>query len=408
MPIDERVKTPFIWAARVALYPLLLLLRVAARSALLVATALPIMVPALALIALFQRFPGADFVHPLADFVLPLVEQYQILQALAFLIGGGLFAGILMAMARYAWDKFMSLVKLAREVLLGSWYPGWEILKGLEITWHDNIAQIPGHLKQAFTSAGRLTITLVVGVSLAVAVYPVIELEPKTVDRYVAVVGVGDTSREVEVVKEEVKVYMRAGTVFSLAHLNNAQPKSGDGICLDESQRKWLGAFRAAITECVELENESGLSGESSPTLEVEAFASIEPVRLDGRIDKDASATLNCEIANRRADAVGAFLAYGDDEGYANKWRCPDVGGDFQAASNLCGSVEGEPLVYGEGGAFTVHVTQWLDSGQMQGSKPANDGALPDERRFRVEMFNRSVHIRVPEDFCRVRNSEDG
>ena len=240
---------------------------------------------------------------------------------------------------------------------------------------------------------------------LAVVAYPLIDPEPKTVDRYVAVVGVGDAGTEVE---KEIKVYMRAGAVFSLAHLKNAHPKSGEGICLDESQQKWLGAFRAAIAECVALEKESGLSGGAGPTFEVEAFASAAPVRSDGDIGEDASATLNCEIANRRADAVGAFLAHGDDKKYVNRWRCPDVGENFQAAQNLCGGVEGEPLVYGEGGAFKVRVTQWLDSGQMQGSKPADDGALPDERRFRVEMFNRSVHIRVPEDFCRVRDSEEG
>ena len=37
--------------------------------------------------------------------------------------------------------------------------------------------------------------------------------------------------------------------------------------------------------------------------------------------------------------------------------------------------------------------------------KPADDGALPNNRRYRVELLNRAVHIAVPEDFCRVPDS---
>ena len=139
MPIDERVGTFWTRAARTALYLPLLVAQVIARFLLLLATALPILLPALTLVTLFQWLPGADFARL-------LVERYQIAQALAFLTGVGLLATILGAMGRRAWDEFRLLVGMAWEILRRPWNLGWEIRKSLVITWHDNLAQIPGYL----------------------------------------------------------------------------------------------------------------------------------------------------------------------------------------------------------------------------------------------------------------------
>ena len=64
-----------------------------------------------------------------------------------------------------------------------------------------------------------------------------------------------------------------------------------------------------------------------------------------------------------------------------------------------------------EGITYRVRVRKWSDPERMQGMKPADDGAVPDERRYRVELLNRAVHITVPENFCQMltqRQSEDG
>ena len=460
MSISEIVRMFCIWVARIALYLPLLALRVFARLLLLVVTALPILVPALALLALFQWLPDADFDRLFG-------EHRQFMQTITSLMGAGLFVPILKALGKYARSNFLSLVKMARDVLQGPWHPGWEVGKSFVITWRDNIAKIPGNTGRAFVSASGLTLALLGAVLLTVVAYPLVEPELKTVDRYVVVVGLENDDNGAgsggegagsggegagsggegagsggegagsggegagsggegaangddgvgnggdDELTESLKAYMRTGTVFSLSHLRDAQMKSGKqpgkGICLDKSQQEWLRAFRIAILECVK-SKESG----SAPTFEVEAFASVAPVRLDGDIDESASATLNCEIANRRADAVGAFLAYGDLSGegkneHVEKWSCPQVAEDFRTAKNLCHGVHGERLRYprdGEQGAFEVLVTQWTDPEQMHGGKPADDGALPDERRSSVEILNRSVHIRVPEDFCRVRDED--
>lgn len=197
--------------------------------------------------------------------------------------------------------------------------------------------------------------------------------------------------------------HMQAGAVFSMAHLQDGQPKSGKGICLVKPQWEWLSAFRDAIEDCVNLEQERGVSRESLPTFEVTAFASAAPAKLRDAVDPK----VNCEIANCRAHAVGAFLA---GERIADKrwWTCKDVARDFGTARSLCGG--DDHIDYPKGDSdigFRIRVNQWTDPARMEGGKPADDGSLPEERRYRVEMFNRSVHITVPQGFCRVPDSQE-
>ena len=179
---------------------------------------------------------------------------------------------------------------------------------------------------------------------------------------------------------------------------------------VDESQRLWLDEFRKAVVRCVTLARADGQDSEA-PLLEVTAFASIAPVRSEGV----STAKLNCEIANRRADAVGAYLAHGgvdapNDE-HKRKWECPSVKWDFKKAQKHCApSVENDDYSYVQAGSqepiFKVRVHQWQDPSTMQGGKPADDGTVPDRRRYDVELFNRSVHISAPRGFCRPRKSE--
>ena len=219
------------------------------------------------------------------------------------------------------------------------------------------------------------------------------------------VVVVNSTDANQEVVAEVAKVYMRAGAVFSLTHAENAEPQTGVGICLNEDQRHWLGIYRAAIVECLELEKENGFERESPPVFRVTGFASIAPASSNGNTDKETSALTNCEIANRRAQAVGAFLANKDEE----RWRCDGVAEGIRTTDELCpkgGDVEKEVLPYlyehDDGLNFKILVRQWGKPESMMENKPVDDGTVPEDRRYRIEMFNRSVYITVEEDFCRM------
>ena len=59
-------------------------------------------------------------------------------------------------------------------------------------------------------------------------------IEEQRDNSYVAVVGAD------RIDNEEVKKGILDGVTFSLVHLENAQPKSGEGICLKESHREFL------------------------------------------------------------------------------------------------------------------------------------------------------------------------
>ena len=94
--------------------------------------------------------------------------------------------------------------------------------------------------------------------------------------------------------------------------------------------------FKEAIVECVQLERsrtselvqQGATSTQRVPTFNVVGFASVSPMQWS---DHDG-AVVNCDVANRRADAVGSFLA--DEEKYKNKWECDAVGSNSDRHEN--------------------------------------------------------------------------
>lgn len=397
MSIKEAVWTFLVWAARILLYPVHSAFRILARLVLIAAAITPLV----GLILL-----GWSFWEEILDCARALAEGTVLLIAVAFLIAVGLFVVILRAMGRLVLTALQHLGDTTMDALRGDWHPGWEIVPSLEETWRGYVREVPSTFLQTLRSACLVAlVVLAVGV-LVWAAYPL--TKPKMVDRYIVVVD-ANKDHEDETAKERIIYHLSTSTIFSLTYLNDAQPQVGDGICLEEGHKEWLRMFRDAIVECVQLERsrtseatEQEPTQRHKPTFDVVGFASIAPMQSG---DHDG-AVLNCEVANRRADAVGSFLA---DEGkYKDKWNCGTIGKDFTLARNLC---TGPAKVYEgslEGVAYKVRVRKWSDPEQMQGKKPADDGAVPNERRYRVELLNRAVHITVPENFCHVLDSNAG
>ena len=426
----------FVWMARIALYPVLFILRLIGRASLFLAMVLAVLWPLPILFALFLWLMDLDV-------ALLFEEHYsRFAQAAAFLASVGLFGWLLKATGRSALEAARSLVEQMRQDLRGQWISGWGIADSLVRTWRGNFAKIPGSIWRTGKDAFQVAFLLGVGAVQVAVTAPLFEHGPQMVDRYIFVAGAegagpsetmagnGEAGAGTPVetddeagngatgqpgdetangaddgpnsgLEENMKAHIRAGAVFSLTHLQDGQPKSGEGICLDEPQREWLGAFRDAIAGCAKLEQERGAFPGSTPTFEVTAFASAAPAKLGEADDPQ----VNCEIANRRAHAVGAFLA---GEKIADKrwWTCEDVARDFGKAQSLCDG--DEHIDYPKGDSdigFRIRVNQWADPAQMEGGKPADDGSLPEERRYSVEILNRSVHITVPQGFCRVSDS---
>lgn len=248
-----------------------------------------------------------------------------------------------------------------------------------------------------------MTVTLIALVLLAVVAYPLFDFPVRLVDRYVAVVDARDTDTET---RQEIKLYMKSGAVFSLAHVEDADPKTGAGICLGAHQQAWLREFRAAISNCLAEAKKSNGEDPAPLVFKVRGYASIAPMDIGGDISE--SARLNCKVANQRAAAVGAFLIDPNNEEHEKWWSCDDVWMDFNreppTATRECGELYEAPDQSDD--PFRVKVHQWSDPSDMIANKPAHDGKRPKPRRFDVEILNRVVHIGVPLGFCGPPPSE--
>lgn len=430
--IGEALASFSVLTARIVLYLPLFALRVSARLGLLAATVAPVAIPFLAGYALLISWQEWDIGTQIGNW---LERDHALVTGLAYFVAVGLFASFLKTIVNMFWAAVRGLLAPLRDVFRAGWVPSAEVRESLAVTLRDNFGKIPKNLMLTAWRATQVTAAVVVG-TIAVAATTQFVLRDTKVDRYIWVATAkpegkapqadaeqsrtnaeqSQTDAEQEAdspqangkpepgTRQVLEAHMRNGTVFSLVHLHDADPQSGDGICLDESQQAWLREFRNAIAECVKAEGDR--SGAKAPRFDVTAFASVAPVKSSGV----TSAELNCEIANRRADAVGAFLA--NETEHQRKWDCDSVGEDFQAVKKLCApsasdnrGFEDYPGFHDDA-KFHARVHRWRNPGEMKRRKPADDGALPDDRRYAAEWFNRSVHITAPRGFCRPTESE--
>lgn len=406
--IRDELATFFVSAVRIVLYLPLLALRVSARLLLLAATVLPVAVPALAGGFLFWKSEDlTDLVNQI------FVGDHLLAKGMAYFVTIGLFVGFLKSVIKMFWGAVRDLLAPVLNILRSGWVPEAVVLASIATTWRDNIARIPGNFALTVRAAALATAAVVAGTILVTASIPFLPSNKvEYVNRYVWVPGtVGTATKDTQY---DIKEHLRNDTIFSLIHLKDAQPTSGVGICLDESQRMWLREFRSAVVECAQSEHSQG---PDAPLLEVKAFASAAPVKSEGV----STTALNCEIANRRAEAVGAFLAYAgvdeQEDAHRKSWECAGVGEDFQAAKNHCAANPDDDREFhylgsrdaGENPIFTVRIHRWENPANLQDGKPADDGVFPGNRRYGAELFNRSVHITVPRGFCRPSaKSSDG
>ena len=356
---------------------------------LLTLTIAPLAVPALALFVLYLEWETVE------GYIGSFKKNEKLAQALSLLIGAGVLTWIITTLGKCALNQLREIGKAVRDVWSKGRSLGGKSLEDLEKSWRDYIKTAPCNAWKAFKEAKYLTRSLMLCV-LLVAMYPVFAPKPKDRPVYVAVFEPRGTSPETS---DLIELYMSSNPVFSLSHAKNAQPMTGEGICLDDPQQDWLNNVRKTMENCVA---EDG----SPPTYEVKGYASVAPIHVDG--DTSDTEKLNCKVANWRAAAVGAFLADPSEESEHKKWwRCEDVEKNFNSGHpNKCGTFIKDPLDsskrVNDKPLFRVEVHQWEQAGEMIESKPADDGQVPDPRRFEVEVLNRVVRIHMPKVSCRT------
>ena len=153
------------------------------------------------------------------------------------------------------------------------------------------------------------------------------------------------------------------------------------GICpADNSQNlEWLKFFKKVFTEC----------SKDTIKLRIQGFASAAPVTVSGVIDT-TSDSLNCEIANQRAEALIHFLMLPPDSIYTEK-KCKDVLDN----SSIWKHAESDSTWKVPDSDVTVIYEPWTSPAMMKEAKPVRDSL-----RLDLEFLNRSVQIIIEEGGC--------
>lgn len=400
-----------IWAGRATTYPIRWTAFVLARLVRLCATFVPILILAVVIYVII----GWTESEPMTDLYQSVersIGDGKQIQFVSFLASVGFFTWALKSLGKAAWTQLCKIGCLFRGAFRGRWRARWQIAKSLiQIKLQCRRARTV--LLNSFKSFTKLALISFATVPLMLLLLPATEGE-------LTHVVVTDASEAFPRVAFN-PIYLEAGSVFSLLHSKNAKmspPDSGEGVCLDGAKLQWLRAFRAALKECMrnspqELDCEG--SDRRCPVLEVTGYASIAPERnkhIASKCDDPVGKSYNCKVANLRGLAVGKFLASGDNS--KSEWMCPDDYDDYWRAS-VCPREDcpsgsdaesgyvGLALISDDGKrSIGIRVRQWAHERTMRKGKPAADGDLPDRRRYRVEVLNRAVHIKILKDFCQV------
>ena len=347
------------------------------------------------------------------------VEQY-----LATVIGGGgqvqlvgllgsagVLGWVLKKLGKAAWEELNEIWELFRGTLEDRWWPSFEISDSID-EMLEHFADVRETSVESWKSFGKLSLVIFATVPVVLMLIPNEESQiPASERMHVVVTDVSEAFAS--------KVYMQEGSVFSLLHSANAKmqpPDSGQGVCLEGATLDWLARFKAGVKRCM-LEsaqdcNNSNDQDEPCLVLEVTGYASIAPEHADHLAGlcpvAPTGKSFNCKVANLRALAVGEFLAAQDND-ESKKWMCPNDKELYWRAS-VC-PAEDCPVGASSDGyvrrslqaderSIGIRIRQWATEDDMKAGKPAADGELPDQRRYRVEVLNRAVHIKVLRDFC--------
>ena len=296
------------------------------------------------------------------------------------LLSLGLVPVLLPAIGKKTWNTLVDIIKAFKDA---DWqfFPSSELPKEWKQSY-DNIRRIPKDIRKYTGKGWKLAVLIFLLTTLITLALSIGKPSPKSHNQYhVVVVGAEDLR------VNEIKNYLFQGeAVFSLTYLKNANA-TGEGICLNKSQQDWLTEFRSAIVKCVEQAED-----QEAPVLQVTGFSSSAPATPYDKV-------MNCEFANRRARAVAAFLAGKGKE----EWNCDDM-----KSANANGNARSfcapkDDWMEDAADGFQLKVRQWKLHADMVSGRPAYNGSSADGLTSAAELLNRSVHIEVPKDFCRVK-----
>ena len=277
--------------------------------------------------------------------------------------------------------------------------PGLDIKKSLRDTWGENLSFLWRNLRDTSVASWRFVIAASLFLPVCLAAYfPISDFNEwrnevlEKIERPSPIIVIDSA--------ENVQYFFEKDKTFVLAHVEDADLESREGICLDDGQQRWLAEFKKAIEHCAD-------SG-PRPELEIRAFSSTAPMALGGRVTPRGSALVNCEAANQRAEAVVEFLLGRPRE----RWACGsgegvEVGSFENGGGQLCRRLDSagkdEEFTYGatDGLKFDLSYKPWKTHEAMTAEKPADNGVLHGPRRYDAEFLNRAVYVTLKNDVCK-------
>ena len=397
MEFWNKVGAWLIFVLKLLLYPIHFLLRILARSLLIVLTTG--FVPFLLSLVVYI-WVGAWKWLQTGDWrdVSGIAETISLITLLS---GMGFLANFLKQKWETIKKSLWNIFGIARSVIVdGEWIPGLDIGESLTRTRDENLSLIRPSVKEMsvaswqFLKASSLFLTVSMFAYLPIKDFKDWQERIEGKVEQPSPVIVTDTA-------ENVQYFFEKDKTFVLAHVEDADLESRAGICLDDGQQRWLAEFKKAIEHCAD-------SG-PRPELEVRAFSSTAPMALGGRVTPRGSASVNCEAANQRAEAVVEFLLGRPEV----RWACGSGGrvevGSFEnGGGGLCQRLDGDgkaddEFTYGEedGLKFDLSYRPWRTHAAMTAEKPADNGVLQGPRRYDAEFLNRAVYVTLKNDVCK-------
>lgn len=201
--------------------------------------------------------------------------------------------------------------------------------------------------------------------------------------------------------KPSTSYRFKKGTQFSLFY-REGDLKTKKGICPEGSNLEWLKLFKTAILD-------SPKDKDRRIKLKIQGFASVAPVPVNGIINDKQSDSLNCEIANQRAEALIYFLttepydstkcktALANDGRWGREVGKPYTRGrpDTLAwkETDFAVTYDDPPHVQWEGPNLTVTYKPWKNYKEIKPNKPMENPREGKERQLDSEFLNRSVRI---------------
>ena len=404
MEFWNKVVAWMIFVIQLLLYPIHFLLRVLARSLLIVLTTgfVPFL---LSLVASIWVCAWKWLQHGDWKTIGGIAETISLITLLS---GMGILANFLKQKGEAVKESLRNIFGIARSVVVnGAWIPGLDVGESLTCTRDENFSLIRSSVKEMSVASGQFLKASSLFLTVSMFAYlPIKDFEDwqeRIEAQQERIEGKIQEPRPVRVTHsvEDVQYVSEKNQTFVLAHVEDADIESREGICLDDGHQRWLAEFKKAIEQCAD--------SEPRPELEVRAFSSTAPMALGGQTTPRGSALANCEAANQRAEAVVEFLLGRPRE----RWACGSGGqvevGSFEnGGGGLCQRSDsaGKPVeefTYGEADRlkFDLSYKPWRTHEAMTAEKPADNGVLPGPRRYDAEFLNRAVYVTLKNDACK-------